>query len=380
VDRLADEQAALRRVATLVAHQTSPEEVFTAIAEEVGQLLGVEGTRLFRYERDHTATIVAAWGEGVFPVPVGSRVTLDGDNVASLVLRTERPARMDDYAKATGYLAAAVRERGVRSVVGAPILVAGRVWGAVVALSRQHESLAADFEARIGEFAELAGTAIANVQARSELAASRARIVAATDQARRQFERDLHDGAQQRLVSLALELREAEATAPAEHDDLRAQLSRAREDLNDVLENLRELSRGIHPAILSEGGLAPALRALKRRAALPIDLDVRVHGRLEEQVEVAAYYVVSEALTNAAKHAHASSAEVHAEVRDGALDLTIRDDGIGGADVGAGTGLTGLSDRVEALGGKLAIASSPGEGTSLHVELPLAAAAPPAPR
>ena len=215
----------------------------------------------------------------------------------------------------------------------------------------------------------MVATAISNIQARSELAASRARIVAAADAARRRFERDLHDGVQQRLVSLALELRGAEAMAPP-HLDLRANLSRVADGLTGVLDDLRELSRGIHPAILSEGGLGPALTALARRSAVPIKLEVSVYKRLDEQVEVAAYYVVSEALANAAKHAQASRVEVHVEVRDGTLDLGIHDDGVGGADPDRGTGLIGLTDRVEALGGTVAIVSPGGEGTSLHVELP----------
>jgi signal transduction histidine kinase len=241
----------------------------------------------------------------------------------------------------------------------------------MIAMSTQPEPLPPETEPRIGEFTELVATAISNIEARSDLAASRARIVAATDQARQRFERDLHDGVQQRLVSLTLDLRGADAIAPPERADLRAQLSQVSDGLTGVLDDLRELARGIHPAILSEGGLGPALRALARRSAIPTAVDVSVNERLAERVEVAAYYVVSEALTNAAKHAHASHVEIHAKAHNGILDLRIHDDGVGGADPAEGSGLIGLTDRVEALGGRFAIASPGGEGTSIHVELPV---------
>jgi signal transduction histidine kinase len=205
---------------------------------------------------------------------------------------------------------------------------------------------------------------------RGALAASRARIVAAADETRRQIERDLHDGAQQRLVSLGLELRVAQA-AVTPGDELDGQLSRVAEGLARAVDDLREMARGIHPAILAEGGLGPALKALARRSSIPVKLDVRAEGRLPQRVEVAAYYVVAEALTNAAKHASASVVHVGAETADGALRLTVRDDGVGGADPVRGTGLIGLNDRVESLGGTIAVASPVGGGTSVAVELPL---------
>jgi signal transduction histidine kinase len=208
-------------------------------------------------------------------------------------------------------------------------------------------------------------------QSREELAASRARIVAAGDQARRRIERDLHDGTQQRLVSLVLDLRAAEAAVPPERPELRAQLAGIADGLTGALEELRELSRGIHPAILSEGGLAPALKALARRSAIPVELDLDVGGRLPEPVEVAAYYVVSEALANAAKHARASVAQVEAQARDGLLRLSVRDDGVGGAAPGKGSGLVGLADRVEALGGTVRVHSPAGQGTRLQIDLPI---------
>jgi signal transduction histidine kinase len=208
-------------------------------------------------------------------------------------------------------------------------------------------------------------------QSREELAASRARIVAAADQARRRIERDLHDGTQQRLVSLVLDLRAAEAAMPPERPELRTQLAQVADGLTGALEELRELSRGIHPAILSEGGLPPALKALARRSAVPVELEVDVQGRLPEPVEAAAYYVVSEALANAAKHAHASVAQVQAQAREGRLRLSVRDDGVGGATPERGSGLIGLADRVEALGGTIKVHSPAGQGTSLQVDLPI---------
>jgi signal transduction histidine kinase len=368
---LAEEQSALRRVATLVAHEPPPEQVFAKVAEEVALLLGVEDTAMLRYAPGGTATIVGCWGEIGDTFPAGTVVELEEGSVAGRVCRTLRPVRIDDYARGRGSVVAALGRLGVRSMVGAPVVVAGELWGVVVVASRRAEPLPAGTESRIGEFTELAATAVANMQARSDLAASRARIVAATDETRRRFERDLHDGVQQRLVSLALELRGSEAMVPPDRGELRASLSRVGDELAGVLDDLRELSRGIHPAILSEGGLGPALRALARRSAVPIQLDVEVGRRLGERLEAAAYYVVSEALTNAAKHARASVAEIHVAARDGALDLTVRDDGVGGADPGGGSGLTGLKDRVEALGGTLEIASPAGAGTEVHAELPI---------
>ncbi|WP_344110425.1 GAF domain-containing protein [Kribbella alba] len=371
VTRLADGQAALRRVATMVAQERPAEEVFAKVAEEVGRLLHVDATAMLRYEPDVTATFVAAWSDQGIRFRMGTGVSVEGQNITSRVLRTRRPARIDDFAAATGPSADLARAKGIRSSAGSPIVVKGAVWGLIIAMSLQPEPLPPETESRIGEFTELVATAISNLEARAELAASRVRIVEATDQTRRRFERDLHDGIQQRLVSLTFELRGVEAIAPPEHADLRAQLSQVSDGMTGVLDDLRELSRGIHPAILSEGGLGPALKALARRSAIPVELDVSVQQRLADRVEVAAYYVVSEALANAAKHAHASLAQVRVDAGNGILALRIRDDGVGGADPGRGSGLIGLADRVEALGGKIEIASPAGEGTSLEVELPV---------
>ena len=214
--------------------------------------------------------------------------------------------------------------------------------------------------------------ATANTQARADLAASRARIVQSADQTRRRIERDLHDGVQQRLVSLGLDLRAAQAAVPTQLPELGAQLGRVAEGLGEALEELRELSHGIHPAtILSEGGLGPALRVLARRSAVPVELDVHLEARLPALVEVAAYYVVAEALTNAAKHAHATVARVDVRAADDRLRLSVGDDGVGGADPARGSGLVGLSDRVQALGGTLAVHSPAGQGTTLRIDLPV---------
>ena len=371
---LLDEQAALRRVATLVAEGAPPEKVFPAVNEEAALLLDVDGTRLMRYEVDATATIVASWGEPTI-VPAGTRIALDGRNIGSLVRSSGRPARIDDYEDAPGSIAAIARERGVRSAAGAPITVDGRLWGAMSAFSKGDKPLPSGIELRLADFTDLVGTAIANTQARADLTASRARLVAATDDIRRRIERDLHDGTQQRLVSLALDVRNTRASVPDTQPQLRIELADIADGLVAALDDLREISRGIHPALLAKGGLGPALKALARRSPIPIKLDINLNVRLRDHVEVAAYYVVAEALTNAAKHARPRAIWVAADVVDDQLRLTVRDDGIGGADPAGGSGLTGLTDRVEALGGTITVHSPPGEGTTLQVCLPLSAPA-----
>jgi signal transduction histidine kinase len=283
------------------------------------------------------------------------------------VFQTGRPARIDDYGTATGASADVARDFGYRSSVGAPIGVAGKLWG-VMFVGSSGEPLPFGTEERLAGFTELAATAVANAEAQAEVTASRARVVAAADQVRRRIERDLHDGAQQRLVSLALWLRAAQAAVPRE---LGAQLDHAVAEATGALDELSEIARGIHPAILAEYGLAPALKTLARRSPIPVDLQVHVSERLPEPVEVSAYYVTAEALTNAAKHARASTVSVRVEVAGDVLLLAVRDDGAGGADFTGGTGLVGLKDRVEALGGRIFLDSPRGAGTSLRVELPL---------
>jgi len=370
--RLADEQAALRRIATLVARGVLPEEVFAAVTEELGRLLGADIAALVRLEPGNQALVVAAWSDrDAGLVPVGTLIPLEGETVLMKVLRTGRAVRTDFPENASGPVAALVRRLGVSSTVGTPIVVEDRLWGGMSVSSRHPELLPTDTESRIANFAELVAMAIANAESRAELMASRARIVAAADETRRRIERDLHDGIQQRLVSLGLELRAAQATVPAQLDELDGALARAAEGLTSVLGELREISHGLHPAILSEGGLEPALRALRRRSAIPVELDLHPERPLPGRVEVAAYYVVSEALTNAAKHARASVVNVELETHDAILQLAIHDDGIGGADPDQGSGLVGLSDRIEALGGTLQVTSPAGNGTTLLIEVPL---------
>ncbi len=367
--RIGDEQAALRRVATLVARGAAPEEVFATVAEEVGALFGVDGTAIARFEPDGGATVMGGYGFEHFQP--GSRGEPGSPLVMASVRATGHAVRRDVDDPSASLPQATLEP--VHSAVASPIVVEGRVWGAIAVGSRR-ERLPQDTEQRLAEFTELVATAIANAESRAEVTSSRARIVAAADQTRRRIERDLHDGAQQRLVSLALELRAAQAAVPPELGELGCQLDRAVADVSGALDELRELARGIHPAILGDGGLRPALSALARRSPIPIDLDVRTKGRLPEHVEVSAYYVVAEALTNAAKHARASAVNVEVGVAGKVLRVAVRDDGSGGADFTRGTGLAGLKDRVEALGGRVLLDSPRGVGTSLHVELPLAAA------
>jgi signal transduction histidine kinase len=369
--RLADEQAALRRVATLVARGVPPAQIFSAVTSEVGLLSGADLARMERYEADGTVTAVATWSRHDERLGVGTRFGLEGASIAALVLQTRAPARVDSFTEATGPIAQEARELGIRSSVGCPIVVGGRLWGAIAASTRSNVPFPPETESQMAEFTELVATAIANAENQDELRASRARIVAASDLTRRQLERDLHDGVQQRLVSLALGLRAAASEMPAGLDEVEEELEQVASGLGGVLDDLREISRGIHPAILAEGGLGPALKTLARRSPIPVDLDLQVDSRLPDRFEVAAYYSVSEVVTNAAKHSRASVVRVEVAARDGALQVSVRDDGIGGADFADGSGLVGLRDRVEALGGALSLRSPRGEGTSVDIELPL---------
>jgi signal transduction histidine kinase len=369
--RMADEQAALRRVATLVARGVAPDFVFAAVAEEVGRLFAAENTAVARYEPDGAITMVGSWNSAGDDLArtVGHRAALGGQNVTTLVFETGRPARIDRY---TGRDSSAIttnaRVVGSRSAVGAPISVEGRLWGSLAVASSREAGLPAGAEERLADFTELAATTIANAEAHTKLTQSRARIVATADDTRRRIERDLHDGAQQRLVSLSLQLRAARAAVPPE---LGAELDRAVAGVTGALDELREIARGIHPAILAEGGLGPALRTLARRSAVPVEVTVDAGSRYPPPVEVAAYYVVSEALTNTTKHANASRAEATVEERDSTLRLRVSDDGAGGAQPRNGSGLIGLRDRVEALGGSIDVTSPVGRGTVIQVSLPI---------
>jgi signal transduction histidine kinase len=375
--RLVEEQAALRRIATLVARGVPQEEVFAAVTAEVGRLLGTGLAGMARYDTDETVTVVATWSAGgghggAHPLVPGPWPLAGGD-LASMIWKTGRPVRIDDYHGVAGPIATFVRdELGIGSSAGSPIVVEGRLWGALFVHAMQtHEPVRRDTETRLTAFTELVAAAVANAERREALGASRARIVAAADETRRRIERDLHDGTQQRLVSLGLELRAAQAAVPPELVELERALARVGDGLASVFDELREIAHGIHPAILSEGGLELAIKALCRRSAVPVSLDVHAERRLPVPVEVAAYYVVSEALTNTAKHAHASVVHVELDTQGATLRLAIRDDGIGGADPGQGSGLVGLSDRIEALGGTLEVTSPAGSGTTLRIEVPV---------
>ncbi len=369
--RLAEEQTALRRVATLVARGVSPGTMVEAVTREVGLLSGADLARMERYESDGTVTGVAGWSRHEGELVVGTRIALEGVSIAALVRETVGPVRVDSFDEASGPIAQEARALGIRSSVGCPIVVGGGLWGVIAASSRSDVPFAPETESQMAEFTELVATAIANAQNEAELRASRARVVAASDLTRRQIERDLHDGVQQRLVSLALGLRTAASGIPPELDQVEEELGQVASGLTGVLDDLREISRGIHPAILAEGGLEPALKTLARRSTIPVDLDLRVGGRLPDRFEVAAYYSVSEMLTNAAKHSQASVVRVEVETGDGTLQVSVRDDGVGGADMSGGSGLVGLRDRVEALNGTLFLSSPRGDGTSVRIELPL---------
>jgi signal transduction histidine kinase len=370
--RLADEQAALRRVATLVAGDPPPEHVFQAVTEEVARLLGIREAVLERFEDGDTAVVVGRYGEraeGGFAV--GTVIPVEEGFAAWHVRRTGTPAHVDSYDHLEGELAERVRSLGFRSTVGVPITVAGSIWGALIAASTVDDSLPTDTELRLQGFAELVGLAVASAQAREEVVASRLRMVEAGDGERRRLERNLHDGAQQRLVALSVGLRLAQGKVRSRPKEAEELLDMAAEELTEALSELRELAQGIHPAVLTEQGLEAALEVLAARAPLPVELEVRLPERLPEAVEATAYYVVSEALANVVKHANADSARVFAVRVDGLALVEVADDGSGGADPTGGSGLSGLRDRVEALDGRLTVDSAPARGTLVCAELPL---------
>jgi signal transduction histidine kinase len=370
LERIAEEQAALRRVATLVARGAPSAEVFQAVSEEVASLFGENLAAVGRYDADGSTVTIVGFAANVEGLEVGTRVPLHAETPTGMAYATGRSARVDreDWTDAVSGLDRLYR-LAVVSWVTCPVIVEGRLWGCL-SLAARHP-LPAETEKRLERFSELVATAIANTESRSELAASRRRIVTASDEVRRRIERDLHDGTQQRLVALGLAVRAVEADAPADLTNLHSELSRIATGLGDAAAELQEISRGIHPANLSRRGLGAALRTLARRSSIPVDLEITIEGRLPESVEVAAFYVTSEALANAAKHARASRVEVSVTSRDNAMFLSIRDDGIGGADPVRGSGLVGLVDRVQALGGTIDIQSPPGDGTYITSMLPL---------
>jgi PAS domain S-box-containing protein len=374
-DRGARQDAALRRLATMVAGEAPPDDIFHAVTEEVARLLGGQTANLVRFENAATGTVVAGWSdEGVVAMPIGERVAFDGPTSVAAVIRTGRTARIDDYTDVAGELAERLRALGLRSSVAAPVTVDGRMWGAITVSTIGAAVLANDAETRIGQFTELVALCLSSAEARSELAASRARIVAAGDAERRRLERNLHDGAQQRLVSLSLDLRMARSTV-AEGSETARLLEGASRELMAALEELRELARGIHPAVLTDQGLRAAIQNLTGRATVPVAAAVDIDGDLPAPVEAAVYYVIAEALTNVTKYATATAADVAVSSDADGVHVAVADDGVGGADPARGSGLRGLADRVEALGGRLAVTSPAAGGTRVEAWIPVEAPA-----
>ena len=371
VQALLDEQAALRRVATLVATAGDPARVFPIVTEEVGRLLAAQTANMVRYRHDGTADVIGQWNEPGMPsMPLGARIELDGETLTPKICRSAQPERVDDYSPLTGRLAERLQQLGIASGVGAPIIFDGELWGSVVVSSVRVNAFAPGAEHRIAAFTELVAQALANAEAREQLAASRARVVAAGDAERRRLERNLHDGAQQRLVSVAIDLRVISATLAKDPERAAEQLSAAQEQLAQGLDDLRELARGIHPAVLTDRGLGPALESLAIRAPVPVEITELPEERLAGPVEAAAYYVVAESITNVAKYAQASHATVSVRRSNGRATVTVADDGIGGADPSRGSGLRGLADRLEALDGRLDVVSSAATGTRISAEIP----------
>jgi GAF domain-containing protein len=368
IERLAEEQAALRRVATLVAEGVSPTEVFDAVVAEVERVLDADRVSLSRYEPGAEITVLAHRGSGAELVPTGSRLSHEGDNVQEMVRRTERPARMEDFHGAHGRIAEVQRTMGVRAVVAAPVIVDGRLWGVIGASWVREKSPPAATEERVAQFAQLLETAIANADSRDQLTASRERLVTEGDEARRRVVRDLHDGAQQRLVHTIVTLKLAKRAFRQEDGKAESLLSEALAHAEQGNAELRELAHGILPAVLTRGGLRAGIDAVVMRLDFPVRVDITAE-RFPEEIEASAYFIVAEALTNVVKHSHAEHAEVRASVEDGMLHLEVRDDGIGGADP-SGHGLVGMGDRVAALGGRLRIESPAGGGTLVAAALP----------
>lgn len=369
-DALARQQSALRKVATLVAGGTDPADVYPVAVAELARGLDVEHVTLTVFSGDECVVLAARDIPGKPHLHVGERFPLEGDSLNSRVRDTGAPARIDDYGDIDGPIAARLRELGLRSGVGSPVTVDGRARGALIVGSVRDKPMPTETEERIGDFADLVATAIGNAENRAELQASRARIVAAADQARRGIERDLHDGAQQRIVSLGLGLRALEASVPESDTAVHKQLDNLITGMADLYTELQELSRGIHPAILSKGGLGPAVKTLARRSPVPVALELAADRRFPESVEVAAYYVVAESLTNVAKHSGATEVAIRVLLDGDDLLLAVADNGVGGAVAGGGSGLVGLKDRVEAVSGRLEVTSSAGAGTTVRARIP----------
>jgi signal transduction histidine kinase len=368
--RLAEEQAALRRVATLVAEAVPPEELFNGVVTEVGGLLGADFATMMRFEPDKLR-LMAIWSAAGEPAAVEGIWPLEPEGLTGTIAKTGQPARVAHRESAPGTSAAIVRDQfGLMWTVGSPIVVAGRLWGALMVHSTHDEPPPVETEAHLEQFTDLVATAIANSQARSDLAASRGRIVAAADDERRRVVRDLHDGAQQRLVHTVVILNMARTALAEEREDAADLVSEALQHAEAATGELRELAHGILPSVLTDGGLRAGVGALASRMPLPIENAVSVE-RLPRAIEATAYFVVAEALTNVAKHSQASHAVVTAQVGDDTLHIQVRDDGVGGA-LASGTGLIGLADRVSALKGTLRLESPADGGTLVVAEIPVA--------
>jgi signal transduction histidine kinase len=371
LDRLLLEQGALRRVATLVAEGAEPASVFELVTREVGVLSGADLARMERFESDTEVTAIAAWSRDQPPeLATGVRFELIGPSIAARVLEAPGPIRVDSFNEAVGAIAEEAQALGIRSSVGCPILVEGRLWGVIAASTKRAEGFPPETESQISEFTDLVATAVANADSRDELIASRARIVEAADEARRRIRRDLHDGGQQRLVHALITLKLARRSLGDRDPQTEELIDEALEHTEGAVEALRELSHGILPSTLARGGLRAGVEAVVARMSLPVDLDIG-DERFPPGVEATAYFVVSEALTNVVKHAEATRAEVTARAGEGVLRVEIRDDGRGGAVPNGGSGLSGLRDRVTALSGGLAIESPAGEGTRVTMTLPI---------
>jgi signal transduction histidine kinase len=373
LEALLAEQAALRRVATLVAADPHPGRLFEGVCEEVGRVLGVESANIVRFEDDGTQTVLGAWAaDGAPRFPPGGNHPVDGETVTGKLCRNGRPERVDDYVGVRGELVKTLRALGIKSAVGAPVMVAGGIWGGIIASSGRPRAFPEGAEFRLADFAELVTAALANVDAREQLAASRARIVEAGYEERRRLGRDLHDGAQQELVGAVMSLKLAQRRWGQAPDEARELVEEALEHMQSGIRDLRELAAGIHPSVLTDRGLSAALEGLATRSSVPVQIWHVPPGRLPAPVETSAYFVVAEALTNAAKHARCSHADVSVRVKDGSAIVEIHDNGVGGADPCAGSGLRGLADRVSALGGRLEIESPAGEGTTVRAWIALA--------
>lgn len=373
IRRLAEERGALQHVAKLVAQGASPSVIFNAAAYAVGWLIKADCTVIMRYETDQTISVVTYWRApgslNDISIPFGGRWPLAEDPLAAELWRSHKPVcRADETVR--NKIGDWVRAHGIGHAVACPIIVDDHLWGTMTAMYLGSKPPPDGTQERMHEFVELLNCTIAQAQTRAELIACRARLVTSADAARHRIERDLHDGAQQHLISLALKLHEAEASLPPEQQGLRRQLSDTVQGLSNVLTELQDVSRGLRPPLLVRRGLKAALELLVSRSPVPIELHIRIDQSLSEDLQVSLYYIVSEAITNVYKHAHASEVQVDLAHTDSTIRLTVRDNGIGGADPVHGSGLIGIRDRIEALDGTMHVTSPTGKGTFVLATIP----------